>query len=978
MITPRATRLVRVAELQACRDAIVTLAREGPPLAARDRLVVVPTRAAAAHLLRTVEDSLEDDGRACLLPDLVTPRELVTSFAARLGSDRPQLTAAEREVLLGVACRAARDAGNEPPFQLRPALIAEILAFYDALRRQQKDVATFERLALGILEAGASYDRGAERLVRQTRFLVAAFREFERRSAETGDDEHSLRQQILRQPARRPITHVVLTVGDRSVDANGLTAVDWDLLARVPGLERLDIVVTDRVLAGAFHERIHLLLPGVEEVRFETGETVVPSLAVPSSATLIHPSRDREEEVAGFARRVKQLVRRGDVSSLDRIALVVRQPLPYVYVAREVLRSAGIPCQLFDALPLAAEPFAAAVDLVFTSVAAGFARGASVALLRSPHFRFETAAGAPLAAHDVAALDRALSEQGYLGEVEALDRLIEAWRSQEPVTGRLASALRAAATLRAAIGELFPLLVDRPAAEHLETIARFLAAHETLPPDDDPGRPRQLRARSAIVATIGALRDAYARFDSTPVPFEDVAALVRRWIDGQTFAPRTGDAGVHVVDAASAPFGRFEHVQLAGLVEGEWPDRPRRNIFYSSSILRELGWSAESERLDGARAAFADLIRLPSIQVAASTFLLEADSLVSPSSFADEIERAQLNAAVSPPPATRVFDYEALALAPVAVDGLDDSARAWAMRRLHGPDAEDPRFHGMTTTHRARAYSLSALERYQDCPFKFFAADVLRLEEAPEDEDALSPRARGRFIHEVFQQFFEAWDRQAGASITPDRIDEARDLFACVAEPLLSRLPAADAALERTRLFGSAIAVGVVDVVLGLEAARPAAVRSRWLEHRFDGAFTLGQSDGRTVSLKGVADRVDLLDGNLLRVVDYKTGSAPDPRRALQVPIYALCAQELLAARDGRAWQVDEAAYVAFSGRRALVPVVTDHSEAAEVLAAARTRVLNVVDGIGGGVFPPRPHDPAICRYCAYTSVCRKDYVGDD
>jgi ATP-dependent helicase/DNAse subunit B len=43
---------------------------------------------------------------------------------------------------------------------------------------------------------------------------------------------------------------------------------------------------------------------------------------------------------------------------------------------------------------------------------------------------------------------------------------------------------------------------------------------------------------------------------------------------------------------------------------------------------------------------------------------------------------------------------------------------------------------------------LSALERYQDCAFKYFAADVLKLEDAPDDGTTLSPRARGRFIHE--------------------------------------------------------------------------------------------------------------------------------------------------------------------------------------------------------------------------------------
>jgi hypothetical protein len=76
---------------------------------------------------------------------------------------------------------------------------------------------------------------------------------------------------------------------------------------------------------------------------------------------------------------------------------------------------------------------------------------------------------------------------------------------------------------------------------------------------------------------------------------------------------------------------------------------------------------------------------------------------------------------------------------------------------------------------------------------------------------------------------------------------------------------------------------------------------------------------------------------------------------------------------------VEEAAYVAFSGKRSLVGVVkAGGAEAADVLAAARRRVLDVVDGIARGDFPPRPHDPMICRYCAYAAVCRKDYVGDE
>ena len=49
---------------------------------------------------------------------------------------------------------------------------------------------------------------------------------------------------------------------------SALLPADWDLLTRVPNLERLDVVVTDTMLAGALHERMHQVLPGIEEVAF--------------------------------------------------------------------------------------------------------------------------------------------------------------------------------------------------------------------------------------------------------------------------------------------------------------------------------------------------------------------------------------------------------------------------------------------------------------------------------------------------------------------------------------------------------------------------------------------------------------------------------------------------------------------------------------------------------------------------------------
>jgi hypothetical protein len=92
-----------------------------------------------------------------------------------------------------------------------------------------------------------------------------------------------------------------------------------------------------------------------------------------------------------------------------------------------------------------------------------------------------------------------------------------------------------------------------------------------------------------------------------------------------------------------------------------------------------------------------------------------------------------------------------------------------------------------------------------------------------------------------------------------------------------------------------------------------------------------------------------------------------------------LCATEQLQDRDGEPWLVDEAAYVAFTGKRTLVPVVRrGGADSAAVLGAARDRLVAAVDGIAAGQFPPKPFDPMICTYCEFSSVCRKDYIDDD
>jgi RecB family exonuclease len=233
-------------------------------------------------------------------------------------------------------------------------------------------------------------------------------------------------------------------------------------------------------------------------------------------------------------------------------------------------------------------------------------------------------------------------------------------------------------------------------------------------------------------------------------------------------------------------------------------------------------------------------------------------------------------------------------------------------------------------------------------------------------------------VHKVFETFFTEWQAAGHRAITADNLREARLLFVDVVDRALEPLPEGEAALERTRLLGSSAAAGLGEAVFRMEAERSVPVIERLLEHELKGTFTIATGAGpRDVELRGKADRVDLLADGTFRLIDYKLGWPPDRNRALQLPIYGICAEQRLNGRHGRPWQLAEAVYLAFKGPKRVVPLFTSPSARDEILAKAQQRLADTLDAIHRGEFPPLPDDVYRCETCSFASVCRKDYVGD-
>ena len=984
MTTIRATRLVRAASLHAFQEAILRLVLDGDVATVRRTAIIVPTRSAARQLRRTIEDvALSEDRPALVLPDLLTRADYYDRLRGDLDVPVTPLTPYEREAILLAGAHEAITEGLSPPFELRPALIGEMLELYDQLRRQRQSIDDFDRLLTDELEPRALTDRGAERMLRQTVFLAAAFRFYERRVTETGAlDEHGLRARLLAATTEPRHTHVVVTVGEHATDPGGLWPVDFDLLSRLHGLERLTVLATESQLAAGWLERVNDLLPEIEAVRAADPDELLDDrvLLVPAAREpLYFSSRDREDELADVVRRVKS-TRRGasHTAPLHRTGIVFARPLPYLYLARTMLPSAGVPYQCDDALPLAGEPVAAALDLVLDVVSSGASRSALIALLRSPHFGLASDA-ATVSPDAVRALDETLIASRYAGEVDHLAALAAEWATDSAGTAdqRQAAirrrALPAALAALNALAHLQALFEPHPASVQLETLQAFFERVGIPPAGDESVNEREWRARKAVLATIQDLADAHRRHGDLVWSSDELGGTLRRWLEAQTFIPRSGTTGVQFLDAGAARYARLDEVNLVGLVEGEWPERGRRNLFYAPFLLKGLGWIEDRRRAAASRAAFLDLLLLARRTTAVSTFLLEEDSLVESSSLLEDLPRAQLTAQPLEQDATEIFADEAV-LAGIlegTCAGLD--AGQWLGLRLARSSHALPAFHGTALPHRPPIHSVSALELYVQCPFKYFARYVLKLREEVESDEALGPRERGSFVHAVFQSFYERWEQDYGGGITPATIERAHALFSTVLDEHLARLAPSTAVLERTRLLGSPVAPGLADLVFSVEAVRDTPIVARRLEDRFEGSFELDGPEGpRLIAIRGAVDRIDLLADGSLRIIDYKSSA---PQKPVQLAIYAVTAEQRLRGLRGRTWKAGEVAYLIFGAPRGLKPLVRRPSDLPAVLVDAQFRVLAAVAAIEAGQFPPRPVYTHLCASCAYQGVCRKDYV---
>lgn len=199
---------------------------------------------------------------------------------------------------------------------------------------------------------------------------------------------------------------------------------------------------------------------------------------------------------------------------------------------------------------------------------------------------------------------------------------------------------------------------------------------------------------------------------------------------------------------------------------------------------------------------------------------------------------------------------------------------------LHIPDCyeKDPASIKRIDELSASGFSPSVLNKYRNCPLRFYYEEVLRLKEGEALKEDLEQNELGDCIHEALEAIYSRDpDGRVKRATLRKAIDELDDIINRV---LHEQFLHGRSQLGRNHFYKSIAKIQLTNFLRSeikeLERIGDGTIQLVGLEEELAEEVTFPtKSGGKPVLLKGRADRIDRV-GGLLRIIDYKSGRA-DP-----------------------------------------------------------------------------------------------------
>lgn len=189
----------------------------------------------------------------------------------------------------------------------------------------------------------------------------------------------------------------------------------------------------------------------------------------------------------------------------------------------------------------------------------------------------------------------------------------------------------------------------------------------------------------------------------------------------------------------------------------------------------------------------------------------------------------------------------------------------------------------MYTGNGSRSLSASALSNYIACPLKFYVENVEGMVEEDEVAESVESNVFGSIFHHVMEQLYKEHEGKIVGKETVAALMKENDRIGkLILEGFVEYMHIEE--LEGQHMIVEALLRKYISLALA-EDMQAAPFRYVAGERKF--RYILPVYDGKWgVNFKAFVDRIDVLaEGNMTRIVDYKTGSVTAPDSKFELPV---------------------------------------------------------------------------------------------
>jgi len=770
-------------------------------------------------------------------------------------------------------------------------------------------------------------------------------------------------------------------------------------------------------------------------------------------------AKSRLEEVEKIAKLIKHIIAQNPQRDFSKICVATYRTENYTPLVREVFARYGIPANITDRYPLSKSPLVISVIALLEVVQNNFRRRDVMRALISPYFHFAGQDGTGIDVSNLYVVSTNLKiPLGRIFWLEKIQRRLQAVNNRLKFTDdefeieQLTVEKKSLEKAKVDIEYLWNLLngfdrrmTPREFKDQLLTLLKTLGVERNIlklrrEVASDDELEKDVRAYRNFVNLLDSLLDLleFQALAEKSQRLEFYLDQLKTAISETRYNIRQKFGyGVYVTAIEETRGLDFDIMILAGLVDSEFPSIYQPEVFLSKELRKNEGRHLLEERYLFYQGItnFSEHLYLTypemdgELELVRSTFLDDLLDIVEVSG--EEDARLQ-QAILSEDELFKRYGKEYWLRGHKELSVPED-----IRKRLdhieHTIDVEQSRlgrhdkveYEGIVADEltidakmelakfKDKVYSISQLETYGKCPFRFFANRVLGLRTVEEIEEGLTPTERGNLYHEILFEFYVA-RRTAGKKpihlCNDEEYQEALGELLDIAKRRIEELDISHPfwTLDIEQMTGEGTRrKGILPAFLESERGRNFIVEPKYFEVSFgertgyrknrDPELSVEQPvQVGSVKMRGKVDRIEVGE-SVFTICDYKTGkyipSINDINEgmSLQLPIYLYAVEEVLRQRLGREMKgvaglyhrlqtpyqvklgLGNAEYrdtVFTSGRsRQLLP---DDAALHEVIQHAIQLVSRYAEGITRGRFNLTEHDPdRVCPYCDYQKICR-------